>query len=1307
MSSKPYLVEGNLLKRFFFFYTYKVLKKGNEKIFEPSDLYRLKDEDKFEHEFKQFYDYYIIKKEKQWSYEKIIWRYIFPRLFQFIVLLLLAELCTLVFPFAVKRLINWFDNDTADSKEAYLIVLIVFVLSIIKTCFNEHGYKVSNYMLNALEIIFYGLYFNKMEKISLTSKQRMDISKISNSVTSDVMKVAQILRKFRIVFITPLTISFYIFLLFKEIGVIAFAGIIFLFIFVLFQFRTGRIIAGFTEKKARTMDKRVTLTTNALTGVKTIKFNAWEDVILRRIDDLRRKETRFAFLKIFTLAILDNLSSTVPMLCSLICIIIYMLQVDESERSLGTLFFVIFTFKMLKTATTELAQYIKSKASGKIAFKRLKETLSLPNQEEHNDVKTDDKSLGLGECLIENGDFTYDQIEEDNKDDNDAYEPLLNLNKSLNLVLNEINLHVKPGEFVAIVGRVGCGKTSLLRSLCRTLTQVKGKLSKHGKIGYIPQKAFLLNMTLRDNILFGTEFNSDNYAKVIKYSELIPDIDVMVSGDSTEIGERGINLSGGQKQRINIARAVYADCDIYLIDDSLSALDAYVGQNIFKNVFNGLIKNKTRIMTTHALQYLKQVDRVVYMEEGRIIDQGTYKELKRRNKSFVNFVRQEEIANRKEALSVSVSIIEPSFIDKNESFTSTKKTLFKKIDDEKGVLTRKEKRFRGDISFKLYIDYYLKSGSCFFLVNIIILFIFILSQFFADYWISLWSRRSLDLSDFQYIKIYLLITLVTIVFIFISGFVWSKNFSFNAHRIYNELIKKIMNKKMSFFDRTPSGQIINLSSSDTNIMDAVVPGTKRILFSKLLNLLGTVLLIVTGNFILLGLFILMTLVFAYFLRLYLKTVIEVRRLEQLVLSPILSNLQELYNGLVMFRSLDKFDFIRNSFIARINLKNNFVLTRNLSLRLLNFIIETLVASFVAISLSMLIAGKTHQWSFVLNNTELMAVTVGMSISLASQIGLLILNFGLVETYMSNIQRLLYNIDDEDLEDAKEGINISESWPERGSIKAVNVNARYRKDLPLVLNNVNFDIKGGERVGIIGRTGSGKSSLILAFTRLLDLEDSTSYFEVDGFRTDMINLNKFRKTVSVIPQDPFLLKGTLQFNIDPYGKAKREEVIDVLKKSFIWDSSIFTKIDGSNEETSLLSPKIPLSAEEKLSFEIEDGGKNFSVGERQLICIARALLDKPRILLMDEATSNIDPNTDHLLQQTIKEKFKGSTILTIAHRLDTIVDYDRILVFDNACLVEQGSLRELMSGQTLFKEIVKENGSGLYTKISRLLNQKTK
>ena len=877
----------------------------------------------------------------------------------------IGELLNFVFLFSAKSLINWFENGGLENHECYWICLIITISVIIRTFCVQHALvKVCGISVDALCAVF-GIYFEKLKSIPLKTKSKLDLSKILNSMSSDINKLYATISYIRNFFITPSIIVIMLYFLYKEIGYLAFLGFIILGICCFLQFLIGRRIVFFTEKKLRIADRRNDLISNMISGIKVIKFNAWEEIVYKQINKTREEETKKSFLITFSFAVLNGFSFFIPLLCSMISIVLYMKTVPEDEFNIGSIFFIIFIFNLLQENLIKFFFLFSQTYQTLVVVNRVGETLLFPKQEPNEDININDEELTKGECIIKDGDFSYGS-----KQPNNIIQTINETHKasSISNVLSDINLSIKDGEFVAIIGEIGCGKSSLLKAICKSLFIEKGFVKKNGKIGYIPQKAFLLNDTIRNNILFGKSFDLNRYVKILKACQLKYDLEVLPAGEYTEIGERGINLSGGQKQRINIARTIYADCDIYLIDVSLSALDAYVGQKVFTDVFKGFIGNKTKIMVTHALHYLSDVDRIIFIKDGVINDEGTLQQLKN-NVDFNNFVQQIKDKKSKKQKKSSKHPLHDSFdsVDNNS----------KDKDNEEGKLIVKEKRFTGGLDSNVIYNYIFKSGRLLFFTNIFVFFCMISLKFIADYWVSAWGRHYFNLSTNEYIYVCICIVLGMFLLIFISPFVWAKNVSKNSFYIFDELIKKILKKKMIFFDTTPIGQILNLSSVDIDILDVFLPNRMAYVFSIAFFIGFTFILLIVGNFFLIFLFLIMIYLFSHFIKMYLKTIIELTRLQQNANSPILSTLTELFNGLIVFRSLNKIDFIYSKFTDKVNLLINPMYTLLIVIRYVSLIVDIGLAIFMGISLSILVTGKIQQWDFVLGNQDVLSVTISM------------------------------------------------------------------------------------------------------------------------------------------------------------------------------------------------------------------------------------------------------------------------------------------------------------------------------------------
>lgn len=1296
----------NIFSRFFLHYILKVLLKGKKKFLEVEDLFEMEDNQKFRQRFAHFKQYYDDKRKQGLELGKILIHYILPTWVMLFIGFFFNNILTLTFPFFLKELINWFVANDPNDKSGYMWTGLLFGISFIKPFFNSHGMIAGRKCTVIINIAIFGLYFNKINKISVKAARYLNITKVANSLSSDVMRLMITCITGQNILVTPFLIIIFTVILYLELRWVSFIGLVMIAIFTVVQTLIGKKAMSIFRTKFLNADARNKQIKNTIFGIKSIKFNAWENIVKSIVDGIRKKEKNSVFWMMIFRGISSNVSYIMPLGCSLVCIVTY--QAIYETLSLGSIFYVIFTFNLFATPLGIFFFALMNLFEAKVALERIKQTLSYPDEIEEESIQKNDEDIGFGCCEIKNGSFSFESkelIEMTNRFLNKKTEDV-----TVKPVLEDINMKVDSGEFVAIIGEVGCGKTALLQAFSKSMFNEKGTVKKNGKLAYIPQEAFLANATLQTNILLGDEMNYVKYGEILDKCELRPDLEILDAGDMTEIGERGINLSGGQKQRVSIARAIYANADIYLIDDSLSALDSHVGQNIFKNVFKGLIADKTKIMVTHALQYLKDVDKVVFIKQGRIEAQGRFEDLINENEEFRRFVKEkkekekskeEKKDEKKKKVSMGLEKIK-----NNVNELDKEKEVLRKDAKNTGKLTKDESRFTGQVGFKVYTKF-LANGGCFLLlINMILYSIGIFGRILADWWVGAWSIDQFSLTTNQYILYYFLIFIGTFLLLLIRTFTMSVFGSRIGYKIFKNFLANILGKKMSFFDTTPTGQIINLTSKDTDVIDLNLPGGLQMVLGLFFSILGTFILVVVTNIILLPLVVLAWVIVFMIMKLYLRTSTELKRLELIASSPIISDMIELYNGLVIYRGFGRLDYVEKKFEKEVDTVVKVQFHERLCMTYSNHVSELALAILIGAIFFLLVIGKDNSWSFVISNSDIIALNLNWVLSIPLSINFLMFMIAENAKNMSSAQRIFYNIGDADQERNFDEPLPPSNWPQTGTIEAKDISVRYRENLPLVIKKINFQIQDGEKVGIVGRTGSGKSSLILTLTRILELEDEEKgYIKIDGVRINNIGLTPLRENITVIPQDPILMKGTLRQNIDPFDKQKDSEIIEALQQSLLWDSDLFKRSEeNKTEQQDRLNmdndDNTSISDEAKLAFEIEEGGKNLSVGQKQLVCVARALVRHPKILLMDEATSNIDPNTDLKIQEVIKERFSNSTIVTIAHRLNTIIQYDRIFVLDQGELVEQGAPIDLLNTDTVFRAMVRENGRVFEEKMRR-------
>ena len=1483
------LFSKNPFSRFFFHYAFKVLRDGNDHLFQESDLYKLDDKLRYEAIFADFEKYR--HKNPRYSYSKAFTLWMIKETYLMVIGQLVLNCLTVLNPFFLKALINWFVNSPRinpnydfdqENWKGYVYSSVLFIAAMSRPFVNQqsiyYGYEA---MIKVYALVF-GTYFNKFRTISMSASRYLNIGLVASSITADATKIIILLMTYANLVVGPVLMIIYLVIICIEIGWIGVIGMLVILVITVFQIIIGRQMEYIAREKSVYLDIRNKQINNALTGIKTIKFSNWEKIVISVINKVRLVEKKLSMSSTFIRGVVDALSFIMPLLASFVSIWIY--QAIYETLSLGSIFYVLSVYNMTTVPLRIFFFAIITMIEARIGLERIGKFGEFPNQTPQEDMLWDDDSVPFGAISIKNATLTFENEEiktkvtyvssrekkaQEAKKKNEAKQAegettnshliKSSLQPKSSIIFKNLSLDILPGEFVAVIGKVGSGKTSLLKSILGGLFYENGSITKNGRVAYIPQESFLINGLLRDNILFGSAFDEEKYSNIIHACELLPDIRILPGGDMTEIGERGINLSGGQKQRIAIARALYAGADIFLIDDSLSAVDAHVGQNLFNNVFKTMLAGKTIVMVTHALQYLSEVDRVIMLENGEVVADGHYKELKDINARFTDFVKESENKDdkttkqkadspketlRRTTIRKNEPLIRRSEINFGDSAAKLEeknvleekpvspkehKELIKEGEKEPGVeiadknqqmqleklgkLTKKESRFAGQIGLGLYYRYFSKGNIFYFLVCMTFFGASIAGRILADWWVGSWSSKAYPNFSFtQSLLIYFGIAMVTFVLLIIRSLLWSHYMSRISYRIFDDLINRIMGKKMIFFDTTPLGQVLNLTSKDTDLVDLNIPSSYLNFIANILQVIGIFVLVAISNVILIPIIVGLMIFDGLIVRRYLRVSMELRRLEQISFSPILSNIMELYNGLPIFRAFNKTEFQQKVYTSNVNKMLSICFHDRMITIYTNFLTEITIALLIGATLYLLCIGKTYQLEFVIANGTLIALTISWILSIPLLIQFMMFMFAETAKGMSSVQRMMKNIDKSNMEKATGELTPPENWPERGEIRAVNVSARYRPKLPLVVKNASFYIRSCEKIGIVGRTGSGKSTTILLLTRLLEVEnDQEGFIEIDGYKIHKIDLDTLRSNIKVIPQDPYILKGTLRSNIDPYDKFSDERVVEALKKSLLWDSDFFSnklgiekraqlriakykssrsqhsdrqlsihkmpqerplagedkQLDHNSsgvviengelnfrEATKLAKPfskkqdarvetkerglivpetnhnenintapiKItsrrinsnryesdvnvlmednPDEVKQKLNFEIEDAGKNLSVGEKQLVCIARALLDVPKILLMDEATSNIDQFTDLQIQEVIKHEFKNTTIITIAHRLNTIIQYDRIFVMQAGEIIEQGSPVELLTRESAFRDMVRENGTEYEEKLLKL------
>ncbi|XP_032733915.1 multidrug resistance-associated protein 1-like isoform X2 [Lontra canadensis] len=836
-------------------------------------------------------------------------------------------------------------------------------------------------------------------------------------------------------------------------------------------------------------------------------------------------------------------------------------------------------------------------------------------------------------------------------------------------VLKNLNIKIPEGALVAVVGQVGSGKSSVLSAILGEMEKLTGVVQRKGSVAYVAQQAWIQNCILQENILFGSIMQKQFYERVLEACALLPDLEQLPNGDQTEIGERGVNISGGQKHRVSLARAVYSGADIYLLDDPFAAVDVHVGKQLFEKVIgsSGILKNKTRILVTHNLTLLPQMDLIVVMESGRVAHMGTYHELLSKTRNLTNLLQAFSEQEKAHALK-RVSVINSRTILKDQILEQNDRPS---LNQGKQFSMKKEKIPVGGVKFSIILKYLQAFGWLWVWLSVAAYLGQNLVGVAQNLWLSAWVKEAKHMNEFtgwnqirsSKLNIYGLLGLMQGLFVCSGAYILTRGSLAASRTLHTQLLDNVLHLPLRFFETNPIGQIINRFTKDMFIIDTRFHYYLRTWVNCTLDVIGTVLVI--GGALPLFILGVIPLMFLYLTiqRYYVASSRQIRRLAGASRSPIISHFSETLSGVSTIRAFGHEQrFIQqNKEVVNENLVcfyNNVISNRWLSVRL-EFLGNLMV--FFAALLAVL-AGKSID-----------SAIVGLSISYALNITQS-LNFWVrkaceIETNAVSIERVCEyeNMD-------KEAPWIMSKrppsqWPEKGIVEFINYQAQYRDDLGLALRDITFQTHGEEKIGIVGRTGAGKSTLSNCLFRTV--ERSGGKIIIDGIDISTIGLHDLRGKLNIIPQDPVLFSGTLQMNLDPLDKYSDSELWEVLELCHLKD---FVQ-----------------SLPKKLLHEISEGGENLSVGQRQLVCLARALLRKTKILILDEATASIDFETDTLVQTTIRKEFSDCTILTIAHRLHSILDSDRVLVLDSGRITEFETPQNLICQKGLFFEMLTEAG----------------
>ncbi|EYC38271.1 hypothetical protein Y032_0728g1885 [Ancylostoma ceylanicum] len=1030
--------------------------------------------------------------------------------------------------------------------------------------------------------------------------------------------------------------------LFITLGYSAAPGVVIMIVFLPTNILGSISVKKWQVGQMKLKDERIKMIHEILNGIKVVKLYAWEIPMEQLIDRIRQKQLALLKKSFLVKNLIASFNGASPFLVALFSFATYVLSSPSHQLTPQIAFVSLTLFNQLRSPMVMFAVLIDHSVQAIVSNNRLK-----------NYFVADELDPGVVERDHKN-DAAKDAIEFEN------FSAAWDSSDSNSTTLQDINLSAARGTLIAIVGKVGCGKSSLLSALLGEMGKLHGRIGVRGKVAYVPQLPWIQNMTVRDNILFGKPFDKRRYNQVLNACALKPDLKILPNGDMTEIGEKGINLSGGQKARISLARAVYQDCDVYLLDDPLSAVDAHVGKHIFQHRCillcqvlgsNGILREKTRVLVTHRLCYVKIADEIVVLKDGQVTEKGRYSDL----------LKQREVKNQN--LSGATKGVRRS-----STKSSTSSSVTNKHD---GKLIGQESVETGKVKMSVY-HLYVKAAS-YWRSSLFLLFLagFQVFQVLRSFWLSAWSdehrhhhrnRTSIGVHLGVFCGLGLaestsfVLSLVTLVFAALSA----------SRNLHAPLLRNLLHSPMSFFDTTPLGRVLNRCAKDIDVVDMLVPMTFRYLAACALQVISTLVVIVISTPIFVVVILPLASLYCSFLRYYVPTSRQLKRLENKYRSPIYSHFSETIQGAASVRAFDKVDEFRN---ASGSVVDSFMKCRHstiTSYRWLALRLEAIGNLVILFAATFAVVSKELGW---VSSPGIIAVSITYALNVTEVLNFAVRQISDIETNIVAVERIAeYTTSPTEAPWENPEEKPPANWPLHGGVKFLNYSTRYREGLDLVLKGFSADVRGGEKIGIVGRTGAGKSSFALALFRMIEPVSGSIY--IDDVDITALGLHDLRRNLAIIPQDPILFSGTLRFNLDPFGRNT--------------DSDIWNALDLAN-----LKPWVA-SFPSGLDHPITEGGENISVGQRQLVCLARAVLRKAKILVLDEATAAIDVTTDAVIQATIREHFAKSTVFTIAHRLNTIMDYDRIMVIENGQIIEFDSPSKLLANpDTAFAKLVRD------------------
>ncbi|VVB06228.1 unnamed protein product [Arabis nemorensis] len=1224
---------AGLLSKLSFWWLNSLIKRGNVKDLEEEDMPDLREEERAETCYSLFEENFDEEKRRLGSSCRpsilkvsvlCVWREVLiSGCFAFMKIVAVSA-----GPLILNAFILVAEGHESFRYEGLVLAVLLFFSKCIESLSQRQWYFRSRIVGLRVRSLLTAAIYKKQLRLNTSSRLIHSGSEIMNYATVDAYRIGEFPYWFHQLWTTSFQLIIALLILFHSVGVATFSALAVIVLTVLCNAPIAKLQNRFQSELMTAQDERLKACNESLVNMKVLKLYAWESHFKKVIEKLRNIELKslkaVQMRKAYNAVLFWSSPVFVSAATFATC---YLMDIPLKASNVFTF---VATLRLVQDPVRMIPDVIGVTIQAKVAFSRIATFLEAPELQGGLRRRKQRSEGDRNAIVIKSASFSWEE------------------KSSTKPNLRNVSLEVKIGEKVAVCGEVGSGKSTILAAILGETPCVSGTIDFYGTIAYVSQTAWIQTGTIRDNILFGGVMDEQRYRETVKKSCLDKDLQLLPDGDQTEIGERGVNLSGGQKQRIQLARALYQDADIYLLDDPFSAVDAHTATSLFKEYVMDALAGKAVLLVTHQVDFLPAFDSVLLMSDGEIIEADTYQELLARSRDFQDLVNaHRETAGSERVFAVENPIKPVNEIARVSSLYAQSKVL------KPSRLIKQEEREKGDTGLRPYIQYLNQNkGYIFFLVASLAQVMFAIGQILQNSWMAA-NVENPNVSTLKLILVYLLIGLCSVLCLLVRSICVVIMCMKSSTSLFSHLVNSLFRAPMSFYDSTPLGRILSRVSSDLSIVDLDVPFGLIFVVASTVNTafsLG-VLAIVTWQV----LFVSVPMIYLAFRlqKYYFQTAKELMRINGTTKSLVANHLAESVAGAITIRAFDEEErFFKKSLI---------LIDTNASPFLHSFAAnEWLIQRLETVSA--IVLASTAFCMVLLPTGTFSSGFIGMALSYG-----LSLNMGLVysvqnQCYLANwiisVERLnqythLTPEAPEVIEETRPPVN----WPVTGRVEISDLQVR-----------ISCTFEGGHKIGIVGRTGSGKTTLISALFRLV--EPVGGKIVVDGVDISKIGVHDLRSRFGIIPQDPTLFNGTVRYNLDPLCQHSDAEIWEVLGKCQLRE--------------------VVQEKEKGLDSLVVEDGSNWSMGQRQLFCLGRAVLRRSRVLVLDEATASIDNATDLILQKTIRREFADCTVITVAHRIPTVMDCTKVLSISDGRIVEYDEPMMLMKDEnSLFGKLVKE------------------